>query len=196
MLLPSSDRARAGIQPNNSLHEVTPLRKIALLIFIFGCPLAMSGLTPPRFEVSLAASAASAPITGRLIVVLAPKAEPEPRLTISPTGPAIYAVDLNRLAPPKSAIVDENALGYPRPLAQLPEGDYFAQAIINVYSEFHRSDGKTVWVHMGDGHVEAFQIAPGNLYSDVKPVHVGDGGTIKLEISPVIPPATELADTA
>jgi hypothetical protein len=172
----------------------TKLRKIALLIFVF-CATAVLASTPPRLEVSLANSAASAPVTGRLIVVFAPKAEPEPRLTISPTGPAIYAVDLNRLVPGNSAIVDEKALGYPKPLAQLPAGDYFAQAIVNVYSEFHRSDGKAIWVHMGDGRIETFQIAPGNLYSDVKPVHIGEGGTVKLELSHVIPSEAEPADT-
>ncbi len=151
---------------------------------------------PARFEVSISPSAASAPVTGRLILVLAAKAEPEPRLTISPTGPAIYAVDLVQLAPGHAAVIDEHALGYPKPLAELPAGDYFAQAIVNVYTEFHRSDGHDIWVHMGDGQVETFQIAPGNLYSSPLKVHLGDGGTFKLEIAHVIPPSPPAADTA
>lgn len=167
-----------------------------LLLIVPGCAFAVSAAQAPRFEISIAPSASAAPITGRLIVVLATKAQPEPRYTVSPTGPAIYAVDLNQLAPGKSAVVDESALGYPKPLSQLPPGDYYAQAVLNVYSEFHRSDGHTIWVHMGDGHIETFQIAPGNLYTDVKPVHVGEGGTVTLELSHVIPAPEPPKDTA
>jgi hypothetical protein len=40
--------------------------------------------------------------------------------------------------------------GYPvKSLKDLPAGDYWAQAFVNVYTEFVRADGHTVWLHRG-----------------------------------------------
>src|SRR5438876_5180541 len=33
-------------------------------------------------------------------------------------------------------------------LRDIPAGDYFLQAILNIYTEFHRADGHRVWLHM------------------------------------------------
>ena len=152
---------------------------------------------PPRFSVSVtvSSSAYAGPLTGRLVLVIARAAQPEPRLLISPRGPAMFAIDVSALAPGKPAIIDERALGYPRSLAELPPGDYYAQAVVNVYEQVHRDDGKTIWVHMNDGRVEFFSNAAGNLYSDVTPVHVGGNGVISLRVTHVIPEPPPLEDT-
>ena len=171
------------------------MKKLLIAVAVLMASSLALAASPPRFEISIAPAASSAPVTGRLVLILATKAEPEPRLTVSPTGPAIYAVDLNQLASGQTAVVDDSSIGYPKPLAQLPPGDYFAEAVINVYTELHRSDGHTIWAHMNDGRVDVFQISPGNLYSDVKPIHIGDGGTISLQVKHVIPAEPEPADT-
>ena len=150
---------------------------------------------PPRFRITIEPSAYGQPLTGRLVLALAKAGQPEPRLLISPRGPALFAIDLSSLAPGAPAVIDEHAIGYPRSLAELPPGDYYAQAIVNVYEQVHRSDGKSIWVHMNDGRVEFFSIAAGNLYSDVTPVHVGADGDISLRVTHVIPAADPLADT-
>jgi hypothetical protein len=142
----------------------------------------------PRFQVTFPSAAHAGPITGRLVLVIAKSAQPEPRYAISPRGPLILGIDLDQLSPNQPATIDEHSIGYPFSLAQLPPGDYFAQAVINVYEQVHRADGKTIWVHMNDGRVEFFSIAPGNLYSDVQPVHVGADGMISITITHVIPP--------
>ena len=148
-----------------------------------------------RFKVSIAAATHPGPVTGRLVVVISKKEKPEPRLTISHIGPAVFAIDLNQLAPGQPVVVDDSALGYPIRLADVPPGDYFAQAVVNVYEQVHRSDGHSIWVHMNDGTIEFFQFAAGNLYSDVQKVHIGDGGTVQLTVNHVIPPAKRPADT-
>ena len=152
---------------------------------------------PPRFSVSVtvSSSAYAGPLTGRLVLVIARAAQPEPRLLISPRGPAMFAIDVSALAPGKPAIIDERALGYPRSLAELPPGDYYAQAVVNVYEQVHRDDGKTIWVHMNDGRVEFFSNAAGNLYSDVTPVHVGGNGVVSLRVTHVIPEPPPLEET-
>ncbi|HEX5435860.1 MAG TPA: alpha/beta hydrolase-fold protein [Gemmatimonadaceae bacterium] len=151
--------------------------------------------TPPRFAVTVSGNVHPGAITGRLLLIVAKTAKPEPRLRVSPLGPAMFGIDLHQLAPGKTAIIDNNAVGYPVQLAQLKPGDYYVQAVINVYEQVHRADGHTIWVHMNDGTIEFFNTAAGNLYSDVQRVHIGNGGTVHLSITHVIPPATPPADT-
>jgi hypothetical protein len=150
---------------------------------------------PTRFVVSFSAAAHAAPVTGRLIVVVSKMAEPEPRLLVSPQGPAVFGVDLDQLRPAQTAVVDNNAVGYPTQLAELPAGDYYVQAVIDVYTQAHRADGHTIWVHLNDGHIEVFQMAEGNLYSDVQRVHIGNGGAVTLNVTHVIPAQKGEEDT-
>lgn len=149
----------------------------------------------PRFEVTIAPSAHAGPLTGRLIVAVSKLEKPEPRLIISPRGPAVYGVDLDQLPAGKSTVVGNSATSYPMQLSELPPGDYYVQAVVNVYQQFHRSDGHTIWVHMGDGRVEFFNFAGGNLYSDVQKVHIDGHSTIKLTVDHVIAEEPRPADT-
>ena len=68
-----------------------------------GCALAFTGAAASaqneRFEVTIAPSAHAGPLTGRVVVVVAKQEKPEPRLTISPRGPALFAIDVDQLAP-------------------------------------------------------------------------------------------------
>lgn len=160
-----------------------------------------------RFEVALAPDAHPGPLTGRLIVVVAKSAQPEPRRAISPSGPALFAVDLEALEPGEVAVVGEDALGYPMPLRELPAGDYHVQAIVNVYDEVRRADGHVLWLPMNDGRQEPFQVAAGNLHSEVMPIRLearetregeGDregGAAIELVLDRVIPPRPPPVDT-
>ena len=64
-------------------------RAVALAAALAG---AAGGVAPaaaqtPRFEVTFPESAHPGPLTGRLVLVIAREAEPEPRLRISPRGP-------------------------------------------------------------------------------------------------------------
>jgi hypothetical protein len=149
----------------------------------------------PKFAISYSRSANSGPLTGRIVLVLAPKGEPEPRLTVSPNGPAIFGMDIDHLQPGDTATIDATSVGFPKALADLPAGDYFAQAVIDIYTQVHRSDGHTIWVHLNDGTQETFNIAAGNLYSVPQKVHLGSGGTFSLNIDHVIPPSPAPADT-
>jgi hypothetical protein len=179
------------------LLSVVP-RGLALLAALAG-PVAAS---TPRFEVTVAPGAHSGPLTGRLIVVVGKPGtganQPEPRLLIQPRGPALFAIDLQQLASGATAIVDGKSLGFPYQLSELPPGDYVVQAIVNVYEQVHRSDGKSPWLHMNDGTIEFFSNAAGNIYSDVVPVKVTAGGganSVKLSITHVIPPAPAVQET-
>jgi putative esterase len=150
----------------------------------------------PRFEITVAPSAHAGPLTGRLVLVASKTAQPEPRLVVSPQGPAIFAIDLEQLPAGRAAVIDDKSLGYPMQLAELPPGDYYVQPVINVYEQVKRSDGHTVWLHMNDGQQETFQIAEGNLYGDAQKVTIGRGtGTVRLTVTHVIPPSPRPTDT-
>jgi hypothetical protein len=176
------------------MHSSARLRSAVVIALIVSNATAASASTP-RFQVTFGPTAHAGRITGRLILAISKSAQPEPRMAISPRGPMIVGVDLDQVAPNQPVLIDERALGFPTSLADLPAGDYYAQAIINVYEQVHRSDGKTIWVHMNDGRVEFFSIAPGNLYSDVQPVHIGTDGTITITVDHVIPPIPLPEDT-
>ena len=148
-----------------------------------------------RVEVTIAPAAAAGPVTGRLVLMIA-KDSAEPRQHLSLTGPAAFGVDLMQLAPNHPAVVNDSADSYPRALSALPPGDYYAQAVVNVYQQVHRSDGHTIWVHLNDGIVEFFNTAAGNLYSDVQRIHIGPGhAPIRLTVTHVIPPKPRPTDT-
>jgi hypothetical protein len=149
-----------------------------------------------RFQVSYSTTANPGPITGRLVLVLATKNDREPRLTVAPSGPAIFGIDIDHLQPNQIATVDATTLAYPVKLSDLPSGDYYAQAIIDVYTQVHRIDGHTIWVHMNDGRQETFNTAGGNLYSDVVKVHLGSGEDFKLQITHTIATTKSPDDTS
>jgi len=169
------------------------LRRIALAILLAHTSSILA--QGPRFEVTYDRAANAGPITGRLVLFLSKTAQPEPRMALGLRGPAIFGADLDRLSAGQVVVVDSSTLGYPTKLSAIPPGDYFAQAVINVYEQVHRSDGKTIWVHMNDGTIEFFNTAAGNLYSDAQPVHIGNGGTVRLAITRVMPAARRPDDT-
>ena len=154
-----------------------------------------------KFEISFPASAHAGAITGRVFVVLAKREQPEPmRQAGSWTGQApFFGLDVDALAPGQSAVIDARTPGFPASsLRDVPAGDYFVQAIANVYTEFHRSDGHVIWAHMDQWEGQQFTRSPGNLYSEVKKVHLdaAPGYDVKLELTKVIPPVEVAADTA
>jgi hypothetical protein len=146
----------------------------------------------PRFEVSFPASSRDTPLTGRLVVTLSKVADtdgdPPLILPISFSGPSLYAIDLHQLEPGQTAVVDHDALGYPLPLSEVPPGEYYAQARVNAYTQVHRADGHSIWVHTNDGTVaqSRFGSAEGDLYSNVHRVRLSQGGTVTLSLDNVV----------
>lgn len=178
---------------------MTPRHTYRSSLCLTAAALAVSALAAraqsARFEVTVASSADAQPLTGRLVVAVSKQEKPEPRLIISPRGPALFAIDLDQLAPGHAAVVDNAASSYPMQLSALPPGDYYVEAVVNVYTQFHRADGHNIWVHMGDGRVEFFNFAAGNLYSDVQKVHIDGHSTVHITVSHVIAEEPRPADT-
>ena len=158
-------------------------------------PTQASGL---RFEISFPDSVHHDPITGRVYVMISRENDDEPRLQIGRTGVPFFGRDIVRLAAGRPTVIDDADLGTPiERLHDLPPGDYFVQAFINVYSEFRRADGHTVWMHDDQWEGQRWTRSPGNLKSAVKRVHLDSkaGDSVRLSASEVIPPVEVPADT-
>jgi hypothetical protein len=169
---------------------------LAVLSLCFAA-FAASAQIPARFEITYSSNALAGPLTGRLFVIVAKKAEPEPRLAVSPQGPAIFGMDVEHWRAGEPVVLDaKSSLGYPKGLEEMPAGDYFVEAIVNVYTEAHRSDGHTVMVHFDDSdQVEIFNTSPGNVHSDVQAAKIGGTESVKLTLSHVIAPHPPESDT-
>jgi hypothetical protein len=171
-------------------------------------PSAKPGL---KFEISFPAAAHAEPITGRVFVILsrdiahcgpadavaATKEPCEPRLQVSRIGVPFFGRDVDSLRPGESATIDNSDLGSPLAhQSDIPAGDYYVQAMVNVYSEFHRADGHTLWMHDDQWEGQRWQRSPGNLYSKAVKMHIDPvSGVIRLVADQVIPPVTVPADT-
>ncbi|MCG3126235.1 MAG: hypothetical protein CHACPFDD_01065 [Phycisphaerae bacterium] len=126
-----------------------------------------------RFEISAAPGLLSAPREGRVLLVIARSATPEPRRLIGQTGvhgPLIVARDAT-LGGEAAATIDAGCAAFPRAsLAELEPGEYQVQAVFD-----HSLD-----LRMVD--------APGNLYSDVRREKLDPAaGVVRLELTRAVP---------
>ncbi|WP_167582012.1 esterase family protein [Kineococcus rubinsiae] len=144
-------------------------------------PAAGAGPAPWTATVTLADGVVDAAVTGRVYVVLTTDEDGEPREQVRDVadGAPFWGLDVTGLAPGRSTPVPLGAPADGFPLADaaaLPAGRYRAQAFLNVYTHFSRSDGAEVDLHLpgGDGH-DVFASA-GNLYGPVVEVSVDGTG--------------------
>ena len=105
-----------------------------LLLTAFGAASAQ------RIEVTVPGSA---PLNGHLILVIAKSDRSEPRMQMSENYQSAqgFGVDVENQAPGKPIVVDAQTFGYPlRSLNDLQPGDYFVQAVFNVYEQYPSCD--------------------------------------------------------
>ncbi|HLG05384.1 MAG TPA: hypothetical protein VI383_04470 [Gemmatimonadales bacterium] len=135
----------------------------------------LSGLTTDRrtaatfrFAVSFPAARSSAPLDGRLLLLISADSSGEPRFRVSDNvGTAqVFGLDVDGMRPGEPRVVDAAAFGYPiRSLTSFPKGRYRVQALLNRYETFRRSDGHTVKLPPDRGEGQQWSRKPGNLYS-------------------------------
>ena len=164
------------------------------------CLLAGAGAKAQTVSVVLPAGAAAA-VDGRLVLVVSPTADPEPRLQVELEAPLrspfMFGRNVDALRPGARVVIDDAAYGWPAErISTLPPGDYTIQAVLNRYETFHRADGSTVKLPPDMGEGQQWNRKPGNLYSRPVSLHVGPGApTVELPLDQTIPPITPPADT-
>jgi hypothetical protein len=153
----------------------------------------------PQFSISFPASRSAQPLDGRMLLLLSTDPSEEPRMQINdtPKTQMVFGVTVDGLKPGEAVIVDDKAWGYPiRSLRDVPAGDYYVQALLNVYETFHRADGKTIKLAPDRGEGQHWDLAPGNLYSKPVKITLGhNGAPIKIVLDRQIPPIAAPVDT-
>jgi hypothetical protein len=159
---------------------------LAAALLLFPGPFCLA----QRIEVTIPATK---PLTGHLILIFAKKDQPEPRLQLSENYLSAegFGVDVANLKPQRPIVVDAKTFGNPRrSLDDLDAGDYYVQAVFNVYEPFHLQSGKTVWLPPDKGEGQHWNRKPGNPYDSPVKIHFDPktGETIKLTLDQTIPP--------
>jgi hypothetical protein len=152
----------------------------------------------PTFDISYSSADAGERLTGRMFLIIAHTDSIEPRLQVGRYGTQFFGVDFTALKPQQTVVINGTTLGYPiSALINLPDGDYYIQAVLDKYTEFQRSDGHTLWMHMDQREGQDWRRSPGNLYSKVQKITIGrtNPRTIPLTVDQVIPPIAVPTDT-
>jgi hypothetical protein len=169
----------------------TTCRRTALALGLF--LLVASTALAQRVTVTLDPAASNDAMTGRLFVFFAKNAAREPRLQAGSYGGSMpfFGIDVESWKPGTGATIDAGTLGYPYDdLAQVPAGEYYVQALLNVYTKFTRADGHVVWLHDDQWEGQQFNRSPGNLVSGVTKVNYDPKSrrTIAISLTKVLPP--------
>ena len=148
---------------------------------------------PVQVDVTFPESVSAEALDGRLILVLSQREDGEPRthVTDGPAAQPVFGIDVDAWAPGEVATFTDSVFGFPvRRLGDLPPGTYRAQALLNRYETFTRSDGHTVKLPPDRGEGQQWARKPGNLYSEVTELTVGPTGgpdRLSLVLDEVIP---------
>ena len=158
---------------------------------------ASAALAAPRFTLTFPEGVSADPLSGRLLLILSPTTEGEPRTQVSWDEDAIpfFGMDVEGWKPGKRLSFDRKADGFPiRSLDELPAGEYRVQAVLNRYETFSMGDGRKLLLPPDQGEGQAWSRKPGNLYSEAVSVRIEPRrrGRVELvldrKIAPVDPP--------
>jgi hypothetical protein len=156
-------------------------------------------LQAQTITISFPASASSRPLDGRVLFLLSndPGAEPRMQIDDTPRSQMVFGKTVDGWKADEAVTIDETAAGYPvRSLKDVPPGEYTVQAVLNIYETFHRGDGKTVKLAPDRGEGQHWNLAPGNLYSLPRKVHLGPGAPpVAVSLDRVIGPIAPEPDT-
>ena len=133
----------------------------------------------PRVEISFAAAARSAPVTGRVYVAIS-RVERSADADSAGRFDRRAALRRERRQPRagRSRGDRRDDLGHPvASLRDIPAGDYWVQPFVNVYTKFARADGHTVWLHMDQWEGQNWSRSPGNLFGDPVQIHFDPAST-------------------
>ena len=163
--------------------------------FIFACSTTPEQI--PTFSIEIDPALQESGFDGRLLLMLSNNDEKEPRFQIvdGPNTQLIFGKNVEGFGQQKVLFSSED-FGYPfNSLSELPEGEYYVQALLHKYETFNLSTGHTVKLPMDRGEGQQWNRAPGNLYSQPQKVTVNRNSQITIALDQIIPPITPPEDT-
>jgi putative esterase len=182
------------------------MMKRCALVASFAFSIAVSGhaadkKTPAaivqQFEISFPKEVSATPLDGHVLLLIANNDDQEPRFQVSfmpSRSQQVFGTDVDALAPGTPAVINSKILGYPaESLNDIPAGDYWVQAVFNIYETFHLGNGHTVKLPPDKGEGQHWQIKPGNLYSKPVKIHLepNTGQTVRISLTEKIPPVED-----
>ena len=180
----------------------TVMAALAALVALAGAAAHAQKPAGPVFTITVPKAQASAPLDGRIILLVSKDLTREPKSHVAPNAPLdspyLFGSTVDGLAPGAEAVIDDQAFGWPaRALSQLPEGDYLVQAVLNRYETFHLADGRTLKLPPDKGEGQQWPSKPGNVYSKPIKLHIDPAHPQRfaLTLDQVIPPIARKADT-
>jgi hypothetical protein len=166
------------------------IRKLSRIILLLCAAAANAATAKPatqRFEISFPKEMSATPLDGHVLLLLSDNDEKEPRFQISfmtAESQQAFGLDVDALAPGALAVIDPSTLGYPaESLNDIPAGDYWVQAVLNIYETFHLANGRTLKLPPDEGEGQHWQIKPGNLYSKPVKIHLDPKAATTTRIS-------------
>lgn len=176
-------------------------RKLAGAVSAGAILSALSGAAfADTFSVELSGEAVQEAHDGRIILIITPDGETEPRFQVKQSfdAPQIFGVNVDGLEPGSRVDIEPGILGFPvRDMKDLPAGDYYVQAVLHKYDTFNLSNGKTVKLPAARGAGQNWRLEPGNLISAPRKVSFDPDGSNEISISldTVLPEIEEPEDT-
>ncbi len=167
------------------------------LLYMLLVSIAFSGCTSKNekestleFQITWESSLAETPQSGRLLILLSTNDKEEPRFQIKDGHDTqiVFGMDVENWKSGETAIVGSEAFGYPyERLSDLPEGEYYVQALLNRYQPFNLSTGHTVLLPPEKGEGQQWNLKPGNFYSGVQKVSISHSGkSVEIHMDKVI----------
>jgi len=175
------------------------MRLLTLVLAAAFVPLSAQTITVSYPAARSAQPGVSQTLDGRLLLLLSNDPSQEPRMQIddTPKSQIVFGITVDAWPSGVAIPITDTASGYPvRKLSDVPPGDYTVQAVLNIYETFHRADGKIIKLAPDRGEGQHWNLAPGNLMSKPRKIHIGPGSpAITVSLDGVIPPIKPEPDT-
>ena len=170
------------------------------VVLIASLPALAAAPMPLVFEVSFPKELSANQVDGHILLILSKDDKHEPRFGVTEDieSQQAFGVDVDAWQPGTPVRIDASTLGYPiETLNDLPPGDYFVQAVLNLYETFHLGSGKVVKLPPDKGEGQHWQTKPGNFLTKVLKLHLDPttSGIVRIAFDHKVPPLErELAD--
>ncbi len=151
-----------------------------------------------EFKVSFSNELSDQAQDGRLLLLLSNNPEGEPRFQVNdgPMTQQVFGVDVEGMEPGQEIVFNEDAFGYPiEKLSDMPDGTYYAQALLNRYETFKLATGHSVKLPPDHGEGQQWNRKPGNFLNEKVEVEIKDGVLSRITMDSQIPPITPPEDT-
>jgi hypothetical protein len=184
--------------PNKKSVMRPVLLPFLLLILLISC--SQSGIKKNKytFSISIPDSLSAGIADGRMILMLSDNPDKEPRFEISdgPKTKIAFGKNIENWTKGQTIEFTGEEFGYPyESMSEVPEGEYYVQALLHKYETFKLATGHTVKLPMDRGEGQQWNLAPGNIYSTPVKISLKSGGDFKLNMGKTIPEIKEPEDT-